>query len=439
MNREKRVPRAFRVAAALTLAALLGALAGGMAQAGGNTTPGWSSYDDEINQARKEQQRQEQYAADLENAVNATDRAIADATYKLQELNDRLPVVQAEYQTAKDTYDAAVLQQQIVADKLAAAEAEDKNLTEQIASDEERIEELNNILAQVARTEYQGSRTNTSLVVILGGQSSSEVVDEYAYAETTARVQSTTLADMEELAAVNRNRATRQEAVREYIEELKAQADALVVETEAAKQAAEDKKAEVEQLLQETEDLKAYLDQQKAYYLDQQAKLEEQQAALKAELDTLWQKKLAEEAANGTGSLGKGFFSFPTAVPYITSSFGYRIHPIFGTRILHEGTDFRAYCGTAIKAAADGKVLWSKWQGGYGNQVLIDHGIMSNKVVYTNYNHLTSFAVSGGQNVKRGDIVGYSGNTGNSTACHLHFEVRLNGAAVNPMEYMPDL
>ena len=439
MTRHSRMPRAFRVAAALTLAALLGAVAGGMAQAGGNTTPGWSSYDDEINQARKEQQRQEQYAADLENAVNATDRAIADATYKLQELNDRLPVVQAEYQTAKDTYDAAVLQQQIVADKLAAAEAEDKNLSEQIEADEERIEELRNVLAQVARTEYQGSRTNTSLGIILGGQSSTEVVDEYAYAETTARVQSSTLADMEELAAVNRNRATRQEAVREYIAELKRQADELVLETEAAKQEAEAKKAEVEKLLKETEELKAYLDQQKAYYLEQQAKLAEQQAALKAELDVLWQKKLAEEAANGTGSLGKGFFSFPTAVPYITSSFGYRIHPIFGTRILHEGTDFRAYCGTAIRAAADGKVIWARWQGGYGNQVLVDHGILSGKVVYTNYNHLTSFAVGAGQTVKRGDLVGYSGSTGNSTACHLHFEVRVNGVAHNPMDYLPDL
>jgi len=434
-----RIPRAARIVAALAVTAMLGGVAAGSAQADGSRLPGWSSHDDEIAQAQKEQQRQQQYAADLENALTQTDRDIADATLKLQELNDKLPALQEEYRTAKDTYDAAVAQQQIVADKLEAAQEEDKSLTEQITSDDARIEDLRDILAQVARTEYQGAGSSDALGFIFDTRPSSELVDDFAYAETTVRVQSTTLADMEELQAVNRNRQLRQEAVRDYIEDLKRQADELVDQTQATKEVAEAKKAEVEQALAQTQDLMDYLDSQRAYYEQQQEQLAQQQAALKAELDSLWQKKLAEEAANGTGSLGKGFFSFPTDVPYITSSFGYRIHPIFGTRILHEGTDFRAYCGTPIHAAADGTVLWAKVNGGYGNQVLLDHGIMSGKVVYTNYDHLSSFAVRAGQNVKRGDLVGYSGSTGNSTACHLHFEVRLNGVAHNPMDYLPNM
>lgn len=433
MRITRKTSRSLRIVAALALAGVLGGLAGGMAQAEGNTAPMWSSYDDEIADAKAERERQAQQSADLEDALTDTDVQIAAATKQLQDLNARLPVVQQEYEAAQNTYDAAVLQQQIVAARLEAAQAEDESLTEQIAADNDQIAELERVLAQVARTEYQGADTNSSLSMIFGAQSSSEFVDEYTYSETRARVQSNTLADLEELAAVNRNRQTRQEAVRVYIADLKVQADELVVQTQAAKDTAEAKKQEVEDLLAQTEDLKNYLESQRQRYLDQQAELDAQRAALQAELDALVAKKLAEEAANGTGSLEKGFLSAPTAVPYITSSYGWRLHPILGYYRLHAGTDFRAYCGTPILAAADGRVEWAKYVSGLGNQVMLDNGIVSGKSLMTSYNHLTSFAVSSGQNVSRGQIVGYSGTTGTSSACHLHFEVYVNGSTVDPM------
>lgn len=81
---------------------------------------------------------------------------------------------------------------------------------------------------------------------------------------------------------------------------------------------------------------------------------------------------------------------------------------------------------------------WARWQGGYGNQVLIDHGLIGGKSVITNYNHLSRFAVSAGQTVARGDVVGYSGSTGTSTACHLHFEVYVSGSVVDPETLLPN-
>ena len=429
--------RSIRIAGALAVAVMLGTVAGGMAQATG-AVPTWSSYDDEIAQANRDRALQEQQASDLEGALTATDAAIADATLKLQQLTDRLPAVQEEYRLAKERYDAAVLQQAIVASKLAAAEAEDKALTAQIAADDVKITDLRNMLAEIARAEYQGAQDNTSLSIIFGATTSEQFVDDYAYRETTARVQSNTLGDVEELAAVNRNRKTRQEAVKSYIEELKVQADALVVEAQAASDAAEAKKAEVEQLLADAEDLKVYLESQKQHYLEQQAQLAADQAALKSELETLWQQKLSEEASNGTGSLVKGFLSPPTAVPYITSSYGNRYHPIYHVWRLHAGTDFRAYCGTPILAAADGTVEWAKYKSGYGNQVMLYNGVVSGKVLYTSYNHFSGFAVSAGQSVSRGQVIGYSGTTGDSTACHLHFEVYVNGSTVDPMTLVSD-
>lgn len=432
MRRITIATRSIKVAAVLAVAAMLGASAGGIAQAEGAVHT-WSSYDDQIAQANKDKAQQEQHKTELENAVNATDTAIADATLKLQQLNDQLPGVQEEYRVAQQRYDSAVLQQQIIASKLTAAKAEDAALTTQISSDDVKITDLQNMLAEIARAQYQGSQDNSSLSIVFGATTTEQFIDDYSYRETTARVQSNALDNVEQLAAVNRNRKTRQSAVKVYIDELKKQADALVVETQAASDAAAAKKAEVEKLLTDTQDLKAFLDSQKQRYLDQQAQLDADEAALTAELDTLQKNKRAEEAVNGTGSLVKGFLSVPIDNPYVTSSFGMRFHPIFHIWRLHAGTDFGAACGVPIMAAADGKVVWTKYLSGSGNQVLLDHGYVSSKWLTTSYNHLSQFAVSAGQTVTRGQIVGYAGTTGDSTGCHLHFEVRVNNQYVDPM------
>ncbi len=415
------------------LAASIGAgLLVGSAAASPSQGVASSSYDDEIADARKEAAQNEQDLDDLESQLEDTDAAIVEANRKLQELEDKLPGLQEELDLAQERYDSAVLEQQIVADKLEAAQAQDEALTEQIAKDVERIGTIREAIAIIARDSYTGESL-TSLGVVFGAQSSEEFVEEYTARDAAARVQANALSEMEQIAAVNRNRETRQEAVREEIERLKLEADKLVAETETAKQAAAEKKAEVEDALAEQEELQAYLESQRATYLAQQEKLEAQQTAVRNELRSLLSKKAAEEAAASKTPVGKGVLNFPTKVPYITSSYGMRYHPIYHYWRLHAGTDFRAYCGTPIYAAADGKVLWATWKSGFGNQVMINHGTYAGDTLATSYNHLTKFAVKSGQTVLQGDLVGYSGNTGSSVACHLHFEVYVNGSTVDPM------
>lgn len=436
MRRLTIATRSIKVAAVLAVAAMLGASAGGIAQAEGAVHT-WSSYDDQIAQANKVQAQQQQHSADLENAVTATDTAIADASLKLQQLTDQLPGVKEEYRVAQARYDSAVLQQQIIASKLAAAKAEDAALTTQISSDDGKITDLQNMLAEIARAQYQGSQDNTSLSIVFGATTTKQFIDDYSYRETTARVQANALDNVEQLAAVNRNRKTRQSAVKTYIDELKKQADALVVETQAASDAAAAKKAAMEKLLADTQSLKTFLDAQKQNYLDQQAQADADAAALAAQLDTLWKSKRAEELVNGTGSLVKGFLSLPVTNPYVTSSFGMRFHPIFHVWRLHAGVDLGAACGAPIMAAADGKVVWATYVAGGGNQVMLDHGYVSGKWLTTEYDHMSQFAVSAGQKVTRGQILGYVGSTGNSTGCHLHFGVKVNNQYVDPVTLLP--
>ncbi|MBQ3102347.1 peptidoglycan DD-metalloendopeptidase family protein [bacterium] len=121
----------------------------------------------------------------------------------------------------------------------------------------------------------------------------------------------------------------------------------------------------------------------------------------------------------------------------ITSYYGWRTHPIFKKRIFHSGVDIGAPMRTPIKAANDGKVIFTGWYGGYGNVVIINHGSINGATTTTLYAHMSSIAVSKGQAVKKGQVVGRVGTTGYSTGPHLHFEVRRNGATVNPLNYIP--
>jgi len=116
----------------------------------------------------------------------------------------------------------------------------------------------------------------------------------------------------------------------------------------------------------------------------------------------------------------------------MASGYGYRIHPIYKTRKFHYGMDFSAPKGTPVYATGDGKVeMAKKSKRGYGNQVRINHSFSYK----TLYGHLDSFVVRRGQKVKRGDLIGYVGSTGTSTAPHLHYEVVKGKRKVNPVYY----
>ena len=170
--------------------------------------------------------------------------------------------------------------------------------------------------------------------------------------------------------------------------------------------------------------------------------LEEYAASLDKKVKEL-QDKYAKEhpARGGSKTTGGVAFSWPTYCTTITSYFGNRVHPVYGTTKFHSGIDIGAGYGDKIMAAASGTVIYvtepyegcNKGGSGYGNYCIIDHG----NGYSTLYGHARDIYVSEGQWVNAGQSIGEVRSTGTSTGAHLHFEVRLNGDRKNPLNYLP--
>ena len=135
-------------------------------------------------------------------------------------------------------------------------------------------------------------------------------------------------------------------------------------------------------------------------------------------------------------STARGGVSIPSRVPVagirLSSEYGMRTHPVLGGRRAHKGVDLAGPMGTPIHATADGVISKAEWFSSYGLYVAIEHG----GKIQTRYGHMSRLAVASGQRVRKGDVIGFMGSTGRSTGSHLHYEVRIDGTAVNPIPYM---
>ena len=142
------------------------------------------------------------------------------------------------------------------------------------------------------------------------------------------------------------------------------------------------------------------------------------------------------DRSSSTATTPTASVSIPSRIPIdgfrLSSGFGMRVHPVVGGRRAHKGLDMASPTGTPIYAAADGVVGKADWFGAYGLYVQLNHG----GNMETRYGHMSRVNVAAGQQVRKGDIIGYVGSTGRSTGPHLHYEVRIAGEAVNPIPYL---
>jgi len=227
------------------------------------------------------------------------------------------------------------------------------------------------------------------------------------------------------------------EADKKLLDELKAKAQALAAKknilgvqqnklgeiiTDIAKKASEIAKRKSAQ-----EQIADRLKTQRAFYEQAESQLAIESQQLERQIVDL------ESSRRGSKDMavGSGTMSMPIRAP-ITSPFGWRGHPIFGGRRFHSGVDLAGPNHVAIKASDSGCVLKTGWYGGYGKVVIISHGHGKS----TLYGHMAQTAVAPGQNVKKGEVIGYEGSTGFSTGPHVHFEVRIDGKPKNPLNYV---
>jgi murein DD-endopeptidase MepM/ murein hydrolase activator NlpD len=411
------------------LAATLGLGATGTAVA--------DEWDDRRAAAEARAKAAEEAAARLAEELEGAEAALVQAVIELEGINAAIPVAEAQLAAAEAELARLQREAEIIAQQLAAAEALERQIAADIEADTQRAEAIRVAIGRMAREAYRGDMAASTLSAVLDAESTDEFLQQSELAETALRTQTQALQELEQITAANRNRQVRQEAVREEIADLKAQADAKVAEAEVARQAAEAHRAELEQLRVEAEEKKAYIEARRAQLEAQAAEAQRQAQQLAADLaEVIRQQEEARRKAgqNPVGSTADRPFINPTSINpiYKTSDYGMRLHPILGYVRLHSGTDLRTYCNTPIYAGASGTVQWAKFRSGYGNQVLVNHGYWKGSSLMSSYNHLSSYVVGPGQNVSQGQLIGYSGNTGTSAGCHLHFEVYVNGATVDP-------
>ncbi len=434
MSRDVRGSRS-RVAAQLC-GLLVTVLATSLAISAGNPAIA-DEWDDRRAAAEARAEAAEAARERLEAELEGAEAALIAAAAELEGITAAIPVAEQQLAAAEAELARLTREAEIIAQRLTAAEAEERQVTEQVAADTQRAADIQVAIGRMAREAYRGDIAASSLSAVLDAESTDEFVEQSEMAETALRTQTQALRELEQINAINRNRQVRLEAIRQEITELKAEADAKVAEAEVVRQTAQTRRDELEALRVEAEQKRSYIESQKASIQAQLEEADRQAAQLAADLaEVIRQQEAARAAAgkNPVGSTADQPFINPSSINPIvkTSDYGMRLHPILGYYRLHAGTDLRTYCNNPIYAGTSGTVQWSRYRAGYGNQVMVNHGYWKGSSLMSSYNHLSSMVVSAGQNVSQGQLLGYSGNTGTSAGCHLHFEVYVDGVTVDP-------
>jgi murein DD-endopeptidase MepM/ murein hydrolase activator NlpD len=380
--------------------------------------------------------------------VAAAPAAADDPVEQKASVDARIASLQAEIAASKANEGVLTSQLSVVADELqsaqdavSSAEASVSNLEAQLSSAQVRLDRLASLLhaqtqrLQRLRREYDKAiaildeRVRAAyideppdmLAFLVSASSFDEVIDnvelltrigrqDQRIARQVATAKARTAAELRATIETKRLQADTVSAIAERTEEARAARDRLAAER--------DRLTTVRSLKQSA---LADTRESRAEFVQEAESLAAQSAALAATIRGAQQ----QAGSMGSGQPSSAGFIWPCD-GVVTSGFGMR----WGR--MHEGIDIGCAYGAPNRAAAAGTVIYAGWMSGYGNLVVVDHG----NGLSTAYAHASSLAVSVGQSVAQGQTVSYVGSTGHSTGPHLHFEVRVNGVAVDPLQYL---
>jgi murein DD-endopeptidase MepM/ murein hydrolase activator NlpD len=403
----------------------------------------------------------------LKGDVEDTSAALKSAYARLQGTKAKLPAARDVLAKAQAAAAAADQANTVAAQELEVARANERKAQADLERTTKAVASGRKRLAQFAAQIYQEQGFG-QLDVALSSTDPQQFADRIALVDTVMDVQGQT---MEQLATEQAGLT----ALEDHLSALRADSAAKKKAAEEALARAESARGAAEKAKADLDALAASQQQQATDYEDQLAADKKQLAAMQAEQSRLG-KILAQRAAearrraaearrkaaaaaarraaaaarnhsggssggstSGGGGGGSqsstGFLSRPVAIGWVSSEFGMRFHPLLHYWRLHAGRDYAVPCGTPVYAAAPGTVIQAGWTTGYGNRIVIDHGLRGDVGLATTYNHLTSIVVGGGH-VNRGQLIAYSGTTGTSTGCHLHFETMENGTFVDPRRWL---
>jgi len=378
-------------------------------------------------------------------AIEGTSKVLATATLQLQRTKAELPGALKTLSAAEAARLVADTDNLTLATAVAVAEANEAKAQDalgKIARDNQATREQ---LGNLVRNDYQQGGV-TGLSVALEATSPEDFTDRILMMDTLMQVRRTTLRGLDTMRAQGLAGQSHLVAVRQRVAALKIEAEAALARATAARKAAAAAKTHLDLLYAAQAGYQATVAAKKAAEITKLNTLQAESDSLMRQLAARAQaarEAAARAAAANRGSQGGGsrqssqnnsggFLSYPLSAP-VSQEF----RPRFDPQGYHPGIDFAANCGSPVYAAAPGDVIMTSPEsqsGGYGNRLIIDHGFMRGYDLTTTYNHLTSFVVMSGH-VARGQLVAYSGTTGFSTGCHLHFEARQDGEPVNPRLY----
>ena len=373
------------------------------------TTPAFADEDEEIKQLETEKATYEQAAEKARAAAELIQGKIDSVSELKRQLDEEATEATAIYEERQAALDETLYRI-------------DENENKLVAATEE-LNQKHGVLEKRVRDIYINGQISY-LDVLFGAQ---DFADFLTRMDLLKRVM---IHDSELVANVLQY----QKEIKEVGKQLEADKK---IQTELAAKAEEAKDAKLEKVAKQQAIIDLMQNDKDVYnrQYDEMIASSEEVSRLIKQKEEEKRRKAEKEARGSSGgyvmqSFGGGMI-WPVSGP-ITSEFGWRTHPIYGSQRFHSGIDIGADYGVPIHAAASGVVIEAGWIGGYGNTIMIDHG----GGIVTLYGHNESLAASVGQSVNQGDVIAYCGSTGNSTGPHCHFEVRSGGEPVSPWNYL---
>ena len=379
--------------------------------------------------ANKDLQHSSDQARAAAAALAASQNQLATAQAKLAQTRGELAAAQAFDQQMQRRLEVAV-------QRLKQARADLTSGHRDVADQEEALGEI------VVANYQSGDPDLMGLSIMLQSQNPAELTGALNSVQSVIDKEAVTLSRLEASRILLSVQEEEVDAARKQVAQRRQAAAANLERKERLEQQAADTEVQVANLVELRETARQKAEVARRADLATLKSLEAERdriAAVLARRAAIARKAAAAAAAAADVSAvprtGSGFLTRPVN-GYVTSPYGYRRHPIYGYRSLHDGIDYAASCGTPIYAPADGKVISTYFQSAWGKRMILDHGYQRGAGVATIFNHLSGYAVEQGDRVRRGQVIGYAGTTGWSTGCHLHFTVMANGQPVNPLAWL---
>ena len=370
---------------------------------------------------------------EIQNSIEEKKQNIEAIEKELSNTKDERK--EKELELAKLNIEIADLNSNIksVEDDIDSKIKEIKDTEEEISETESKIEENYDILSDVIKISYE-QQSGGYLQLLLEATSISNFIRRLEILTSISKQNDEIINETTKLQEELEEKKTKLEEDKTEMQEKK---NILVEEKSKVDKLADEQQKKVDELIGIQNSLKEKIELNN----EQIEALEKESANITNKINALTSSNNNNSNSGNNSSSGGGSnpsyqggkFAWPVPSTHsISSSYGYRIHPITGNKKLHAGIDIPGQAGDTVIAAESGTVIVAEYSSSYGNYVVIDHG----GGLTTLYAHNTSLNVTAGQKVQRGQQVARVGTTGLSTGNHLHFEVRVNGSPVDPMGYL---